>query len=68
MLAYFTLLITLFSIQAEVNPSIDNLYTVAPSLHGNDDIELQAEDPYSVEEQRTLREQQRILELDDIVE
>ena len=57
-----------FRIHAEVNPSIENLYTVAQSLNGSNDTQLQADDPCLAEEQRTLREQQEILELDDIVE
>jgi hypothetical protein len=55
---------------AEVDPSIDNLYTANQSLARDDGRRLRfGPDGLSqAEEERTLSEQQAILQLDDIVE
>ena len=51
-----------------VNPSIENMYTVTHSVNGSCSRQFAAEDPCLAEEERTLREQDEILQLDDIVE
>jgi hypothetical protein len=55
---------------AEVDPSIDNLYTANQSLERDDGRRLRfgPDDPNQAEDERTLSEQQEILQLDDIVE